>query len=125
MKQFIVLAAVMPILMIFVTQAVCDQKSSHSINIARDMVYVAKEEAKEAGEFTPEIMEKLREDLSGALKVPPGEISFASRLEGDIIYYRVEIPIKDVAAGNKLLGIKDKDNQYMYVIDSYTKVREV
>jgi hypothetical protein len=26
-------------------------------------------------------------------------------------------------AGGKLLGIKDKDNQYKYVIDSYTKAK--
>jgi len=121
MKQFIVLSAVLPILMIFMTQTVYDQRSNLSVGIINDMVYAAKEEAKAEGEFTWEIQEKLRRDLSRAASVPLGEIKIVCR-EGDgRLYYRVEVPIKNVMAGGKLLGIKDQDNQYMYVIDSYTR----
>jgi len=122
MKQFIVLTAVLPILMIFVMQTAYDQKSSYGISLVHDIVYVAKEEAKIEGSFTWDILSKLRGDLSRALSVPPGEIKINCRESGDILYYRVEVPIKDVVAGNHILGIKDKDNQYTYVIDSYTRI---
>jgi hypothetical protein len=121
MKQFIVLSAVLPILMIFVMQTAYDQKNSYAVNIIQDYVYAAKEEAKYEGEFTPEIKERLRKNISRSIGVDANEIHISSHEEGGIIYYRVEAPIKGVAAGNRLLGIKDEDNQYKYVIDSYTK----
>ena len=121
MKQFIVLTAVLPILMIFVMQTAYDQKNNYAINVIHDMVYVAKEEAKTEGSFTWEIQDKLRNNLSRALALPTAEIKIACSEDGDILYYRVEVPIKNVIAGNNLLGIKDKDNQYKYVIDSYTR----
>ena len=125
MKQFIVLSAVIPILMIFAMQTIYDQRSNHSIGVVHDMVYVAKEQAREEGAFSPEIRERLRESISEALDVTAAEISITSREEDGLIFYRVEVPIKDVVAGNKLFGIKDEDNQYMYVIDSYTRAISV
>ena len=125
MKQFIILSAVLPILMIFVTQTVYDQRSNLSVGIVNDMVYAAKEEAKAEGDFTWEIQDRLKRDLSRALSVPPGEIKIFCREDGERLYYRVEAPIKNVMAGGRLLGIKDKDNQYIYVIDSYTRGRVV
>jgi hypothetical protein len=124
-KQFIVLSAVLPLLMIFVMQTAYDQKNNHAISKIHDMVYVAKEQAKEESSFTQEIQERLRKNLSNYLGLPPGEISIFCREEDDLLFYRVEVPIKDVMAGGKLLGIKDKDNQYTYVIDSYTKARVI
>jgi len=123
LKQFIVLTAVLPILMVFIMQTGYDQKNNYAIGLVHDMVYVAKEEAKHTGRFTEEIQTRLRRDLSRALGIPSDEIMIACREEGNILYYRVEVPIKDVMAGGKLLGIKDKDNQYSYIIDSYTRRR--
>jgi len=90
-----------------------------------DMVYVAKEQAKEEGRFTWEIQERLRKNLSNSLELHPGEISIICREENALLFYRVEIPVKDVMAGGRLLGIADKDNQYTYVIDSYTRGRTI
>lgn len=123
MKQFIVLSAVLPILMVFVMQTGYDQKNNHAISMIHDMVYVAKEQAREEGSFTWEIQERLRRNLSSSLKVPLNEISIMCREEGDLLFYRVEVPVKDVMAGGGLFGIADKDNQFIYVIDSYTKAR--
>ena len=125
MKQFIVLAAVLPIMMIFVMQTVYDQKNNYAISIIHDFVYTAKEEAKSEGSFTPDIQDRLRNNLSRSLELSPGEITIKCGEDGDIIYYRIEVPIKNVMAGSSLLGIKEKDNRYMYVIDSYTKRRFV
>ena len=123
MKQFIVLTAVLPILMIFVMQIGYDQKTNYAIGIVHDVVYVAKEQAKEEGGFTWEIQERLRRNLSNRLGIPFDEIVIICRQENDILFYRVEVPMKDIVAGSKLLGISDKDNQYVYVIDSFTKAR--
>ena len=122
LKQFIVLTAVLPVLMIFVMQTAYDQKNNYAVSLIHDMVYFAKEEAKLEGGFTREIRDRLRGNLSRVLELPEREITIVSS-EGDdgIIYYRVEVPIKDVMAGGRLLGIKDKENQYRYVIDSFTR----
>lgn len=125
MKQFIVLAAVLPILMIFVMQTGYDQKSNRAINMIHDMVYVAKEQAKEEGSFTWEIQERLRRNVSNALEISPNDISLIFREENGLLFYRIEVPIRDVMAGSRLLGISDRDNQYTYVIDSYTKARKI
>ena len=123
MKQYIVLTAVLPILMIFMMQTAYDQKNNLAVSMIHDMVYVAKEQAKEEGEFTPEIQESLRRNLSGALGARLNEIIIICRKEDGILFYRVEAPIKNVMAGGGILGISDNDNQYTYVIDSYTKAR--
>ena len=86
MKQFIVLTAVLPILMVFVMQTAYDQKNSYALGVVHDMVYVAKEEAKAEGHFTWEIQDRLRRNLSRLLSVPPGEISIVCREDGDILY---------------------------------------
>jgi len=123
MKQFIVLTAVLPILMVFVMQTAYDQKNNHAISLIHNMVYVAKEQAKEERSFSWEIQERLRRNISSSLGIPQNEIVIICREEKDLLFYRVEVPIKDVVAGGRLLGITDKDNQYTYVIDSYTKGR--
>ena len=123
MKQLIVLSAVLPILMILTMQIVYDQNSNHTVGIIHDMVYAAKEEAREEGGFTPEIESRLKKSISRSLDIPQSEISIVSRKEGGLIFYRVEVPVKNVVAGNRLFGIKDGDNQYTYVIDSYTRCR--
>ena len=125
MKQFIILAAVLPILMIFTTQTVYDQRSNLAVSLVNDIVYAAKEEAKVEGSFTWEIQDRLRSDLSRALSVPSGEIRIACSENDGLLYYKVAVPIKNVIAGGRLLGIKDRDNQYMYVIDSYTRGRAI
>lgn len=111
--------------MIFVMQAAYDQKNNHAISIIHEMVYVAKEEAKSEGSFTQEIQETLIRNLSGALGMASSEITVICREAGELLFYRVEVPIKDVMAGSGFFGIKDKDNQFIYVIDSYTRCRSI
>ncbi|HZK70559.1 MAG TPA: hypothetical protein VFD03_03435 [Clostridia bacterium] len=42
-----------------------------------------------------------------------------------LIYYRVEVPIEEVMAGSRLLGISKEENSYVYVIDSYTASEKI
>lgn len=111
--------------MIFVMQTAYDQKNNHAVSLVHDMVYVAKEEAKIEGGFTPEIQERLRRNLSRALGAPLNEIHVTCREEGGLLFYRVEAPIRNVMAGSGLFGIRDADNRYIYVIDSYTRARAI
>jgi len=111
--------------MVFIMQTAYDQKNNHAISLIHNMIYVAKEQAKEEGSFSWEIQERLRRNISSSLGIPPNEIVIICREENALLFYRVEVPIKDVVAGGRLLGIADKDNQYIYVIDSYTKARTI
>ena len=74
MKQFIVLCAVLPLLMVFLLQFALDQQNDVRIGIVNDIVYAAKEEAKQEGCFTKEIQSRMREQIAGRLHVSPQEI---------------------------------------------------
>ena len=129
MKQFIVLTAILPILLIFMTQMVYDQKNNDTITQIQALVYAAKENAKQEGCFSADIKAKLRNDLSNALGVPAGEIVIESSEEvkyryssgeNRLIRYRIEVPVKNVMAGARFFRIGAQENSYRYVIDSYT-----
>ena len=125
MKQFIVLIAVLPIMLLFLAQFALEQQNATKIAMISDIVYEAKEEAKQQGGFDEE---KLREKLSEKLGVDPGDIYIdapgihsVKRVEKDgnrgIINYTVTVPLGDVTAGKKYLGIKG-DKVYGYRIES-------
>lgn len=134
MKQFIVLIAVLPILLIFMMQSVYDQKNNDAVNQIQALVYAAKENAKQEGCFTKEIKAKLKKDLSEALGVSAEEITIESsegvkyrysKGENRLIHYRVEAPVKNVMAGGSFFQITEKENAYRYVIDSYTASEKI
>ena len=130
MKQFIVLAAVLPILFIFVMQFSADQINNAKIGSLSDIVYSAKEEAKQEGCFSEELQEKMRTRISRQLGIPENEIEIDADTDvkyrtfddyqRGLIHYKVKVPIKGAAAGAGLLGIREEENMYYYVIDSYT-----
>jgi len=134
MKQFIVLMAVLPIMLIFLLQFTLDQKNSLVIARIQDMAYAAKEEAKQEGYFSPEIKERLKNNIGSATGINPERIlvesedSIKKRFSPGkerLIYYRVEVPIEGVMAGSSLLGISREENCYTYVIDSYTASEKI
>ena len=125
MKQFIVLAAVLPIMLLFMAQFTLDQINNSKISMATDIVYAAKEDAKQKGGFD---IEKLRNDLAKVLKTDTSMIIIDAPMEGSvprvlpdgdrgIIEYKVKFPVGKVSAGNTFFGIKD-DKTYGYVIES-------
>ena len=131
MKQFIVLLAVLPLTMVFILQFSLDQINSSRIAMLSDIVYTAKEEAKQEGCFTQEIKDGMCGKLSEAFGIEPGEIEFdtsegiqyrlngsASAAERGIIHYRITVPIGKIMAGGRLFGIREDENTYYYTIDS-------
>ncbi len=130
MKQFLVLLAVLPLCLIFLVQFSLDQINSTRIGMLSDMVYMAKEEAKQEGCFTDEITERLKDNISEKLGVSRSDIivdatsepvfRVMNEAERGLIHYKVQVPIGEMAAGRSLFGIKKEDNVYYYTIESYT-----
>lgn len=134
MKQFIVLMGVLPILIIFMLQMGLDQKNSQITSIIQASVYAAKEEAKQEGCFTKEIKKKLKDDITRLTGITPERITIEtddkikyrySTGEDRLIHYKVIVSIKELMAANKVYGISDEDNQYSYIIESYTASEKV
>lgn len=125
MKQFIVLIAVLPILLLFLAQFSLEQRNALRTALITDIVYEAKEEAKQQGGFDAEA---LKNELASKIGVDPSEIVVEAppvhsvlRIEKDgsrgIIRYRVVVPMGEIRAGKKYLGIKD-GKSYGYKIES-------
>ena len=106
MKQLIVLAAVLPLMLIFMAQFTLEQRNSAVINALQQQVYTAKEEAKQQGCFTPSIIEQLRKDINMKLGVPEQDIiiiatetpqyriNYSIRQRKGDIHYSVSVPIE-------------------------------
>ncbi len=130
MKQFIVLMAVLPILLIFMVQIAYDQRTGAAVDQIQAIVYGAKEQAKQDGCFTEENVKRVKADIAKAAGVDVSEVEFvteneikyryADTEEDRLIYYRVAVPMKNVMAGAGIFGISDRENSYTYIIDSYT-----
>ncbi len=137
MKQFLVLAAILPLMLVFFVQFSMDQINSSRIGILSDLVYAAKEEAKQEGCFTQQIKSELTANISSALQIDPSDVRIEATdtvryriMEADgygngdwergLIHYRVSVPIGELMAGRRLFGIREQDNVYYYTIDSYT-----
>ena len=131
MKQFIVLCAILPLLLIFMLQFTLDQTISAKSGIVADMVYAAKEEAKQAGCFTADIQSRLRANLSQALGISADEIEITATedvryrltdtsgdLSRGLIYYKVSVPIGDAMAGMGFFGL-GRNNTYVCTVESY------
>lgn len=129
MKQFIVLIAVLPIMMVFLLQFSVDQVNSEKIAYIQSVVYSAKEDAKQEGCFTEEITERIKSEISQGLDIPEeyveviadDEVKYRySKGEGRIINYKVSVRLDGIMAGGALLGISEDENSTVYTIESYT-----
>lgn len=129
MKQFIVLIAVLPIMMVFLLQFSVDQVNSEKIAYIQSVVYSAKEDAKQEGCFTEEITERIKSEISQGLDIPEeyveviadDEVKYRySKGEGRLINYKVSVRLDGIMAGGALLGISEDENSTVYTIKSYT-----
>ena len=135
MKQFIVLLATLPLLLVFMVQFSMDQAYSAKVSVINDCVYTAKEQAKQQGCFTNEILDELRGNLSKRLDISVSEIivdpitdvspSVKYRLSSDtetweasLIRYKFYVKVGDVLAGRSLLRSDSKE--YYYIAEGET-----
>jgi len=124
-------------MLVFFVQFSVDQINSMRIAKLSDIVYAAKEQAKQEGCFSDSLQDELKEDIASGLGISADHVSIeadstpvnrlysadgfsSSDWERGLIHYKVSVDIGPAMAGTSLFGIKDKDNVYTYVIDSYT-----
>ncbi len=128
MKQVIVLAAILPLLLVFVVQfTLQEQNSQIKIGIAND-VYAAAEQARQDGCFTAGNIIRLKAQLASRAGTEESEIRITadgvpkyrvnSYNENERIHYKVEVPIKRAMAGNRFFGIRDEENMGVFVIEN-------
>lgn len=127
MKQFIVLIAILPILLLFMTQIAYEQKNINKINLIQSIIYSAKEDAKQAGYFSQQHLDQVTQEL---LLIPGVEqVKITSNQElpqkryslgsNRFIDYRIELVMTDIMAGGGTL-IDTENNKYTYVLEGYT-----
>jgi hypothetical protein len=121
MNNFIALAIVLPILLFFTAQYTLQLEHQHNMAALETIVESAKEEARQEGYFTPEIIARIRADITAEFRdVSSGEIlidvtttpkyrtdSYDRR---ELIEYSIGVPMKKLSAANHLFGISDADN---------------
>ncbi len=116
MKQFIVLCAVLPLMLILMIQFGLDQVNGARISAFNQIVYTAKEAAQQRGCFTDEIQKDMRDRLE-RLGFAAEDISIQCDSEpkgrGEYIFYTVSVKIRRAA-----LPVMAADDSYSYVIDS-------
>lgn len=128
MKQVIVLAAILPLLLIFIVQFTLQEKNTQmKMGIANE-VYTAAEQARQDGCFTAENISRLRQQVAFRAEVQESDILIVadevpryrvnSYNENERIHYRIEVPIARVMAGNRFFGISDEENSGAYVIEN-------
>lgn len=135
MKQFIVLLATIPLLLVFMVQFSMDQAYSAKVAVINDCVYAAKEQAKQEGCFTDAILEDLTESLSARLGISAekivvdditdraGRVKYRlsenpSSWDDSTIHYKFYVPVGDVLAGRNLL--RRNSGNYYYVAEGKT-----
>lgn len=130
MKQFIVLLAVLPFLLIFMLQYSVEQVNHYHISLLQQMVTESAQVAKQDGYFTQENIDNLRSDISRVFNTPPDTIIINADTtpkyrvnefdERELIHYTVQVPISMLVAGAAFFGISEEENHGMYTISSYT-----
>lgn len=134
MKQFIVMTAVLPLLLVFFLQFANDQRNDVRMGIVNDIVYAAKEEARQEGAFSKELQAKMRTRIAESLDISPDRVHITAtetpryritdtqglteaQLERGMLSYRVEVPVGSVMAGRSLFGLRDADNTCWCIVE--------
>lgn len=127
MKQLIVMCALLVLLLTFPLQYALEQKNHHNISQFQTLVHNAKEQAKQEGYFTDAIISNLKTDILKQFNdIDESQIVINvtkrsdRKQRGELIYYKIGIPINKLIAVNAFWGIDDADNQMIYYIENYT-----
>ncbi len=128
MKDFLVLLAILPILLVFVIQFTCDYRGFEEVQAVENIVYEGREKARQEGGFSSRTIEDIRKEIAGHLGIPEEDIEIKASAGANqvgrydknrLIYYTVKVKLSDVMAGGKLMGIDAGENKRTLVIDSY------
>jgi len=136
MKQFIVLAAVLPLMLLFVAQYAIDQRNHAATAFVEEEVRAACEEARSAGCFTSEIRERLVRSISGKLGIPAASVSveaddsvvyrlnyFDSTGERGLIRYKITVPIGPMTAYSGFLSPAGRNERTVVIAGTMASER--
>lgn len=125
MKELIVLCGVILILMTFPIQYALNVKNHYLMSHAQHQVQAMKEEARQIGYVSTDMSQALCKTLSEDTGISSDDIAVVAtglserKTRGELIYYKVSIPMKRLIASNAFWGINDSDNSGEYVIEGY------
>ena len=112
MKQFIVLAAILPILLLFVAQATLEGVRGLRMNAAEDAVRAFCIEASYYDGGGAAEADALRAKLARIFKADASEIYIElNRTDKAHITWRVSFPVGDIMAGARLMGLSPSENR--------------
>ncbi|MDR2487229.1 MAG: hypothetical protein LBD12_04620 [Clostridiales Family XIII bacterium] len=121
MKQFIVLAAILPLLLGILMQIGLAQTNFTKVMRIEQIVEDYRWEASENGGFSQGMRDGLARDLSAVTGAPSENILLVldpPRPAGSgRIHYRIGLPTGKLVAAGKLFGIQDSDNDGYYALD--------
>jgi hypothetical protein len=111
MKQFIVLAAILPILLVFVMQFTLEGVRSLRMNAAEDAIRGFCIEVSYFDGGSPAHVEALRSRLAQIFRVNAGDVCVDLRqTDCSHIDWRVSFPVGDIMAGAGLMGLSPAEN---------------
>ena len=132
MKQFMVLCAVLPIMLLLMIQFSLDEINAYKMQGINQIVYAKSEEAKQNGCFTSEMEDELKDQLM-ALGFGEEDIDVDLELDSEITpdaengrgdgYIKRGYPIHyyvSVRFNRPMASALLPDNWYCYTINSYT-----
>lgn len=132
MKQFMVLCAILPIMLLLMIQFSLDEVNAYKMQSINQLVYAKSEEAKQNGCFTSEMEDELKDRLM-ALGFDEEDIIIDFELDSEITpdaengrgdgYIKRGYPIHyyvSVRFNRPMASVLLPDNRYYYTISSYT-----
>lgn len=134
MKQFIVLVAILPFLLIFPVQFSKDQISASRLDMAADRIEAACEKAKQEGCFTVVEIADLKADIASIFDIEAYRVkieatgipvyrrivrgkTYPPEWERQLIHYKISIPLDEVMAGGLLLNLSAEENSAVYTFE--------
>lgn len=128
MKDFIVMLAILPLLIIFVFQFACDYRGFEEVQAVENIVYEAGEKARQEGGFGSETIAGIRSEIAKHVGTDESEVEISvsagagevGRFDDErLIYYTVTVEIPEAMAGGKLLKLKDTENRRKIKVSGY------
>jgi hypothetical protein len=103
-----------------------EQRNQYNITAFETIINSAREEAKQAGAFTPDIINRMTENIANQFDIDGSEITInvsPSKKyrtnefdERELIEYEIGIPLKELVAANRLWGISDDENRTIHYV---------
>ena len=128
MKQFIVLLAVFPLMMVFLLQFTAQQNTDYRIRVINETVDTACEEARTTGCFTEDSISSLKARLAEVTGCSADQVKIQASTETkyrtgvnderEMISFRISLPVGALSAVPGIFGISEEDNSMIYVLEN-------